>query len=206
VLGSATSDDIVIVSFSSHGTPDHRLVVHDTTLSSLVDTTIDMAELAQAFKTSKAKVILCILDCCFSGGAPARVLDDAPVPRNPTIPIESIAGAGRILIAASGINEPALESGQHGLLSLALIEALQAGTATVSIPTIMDQVMQRVRTEALRKGYQQNPRCLAPLTVVSSSARFAAGRTFSLPSRSRKDCASPIGLMSLLVLDCRKNC
>ena len=67
-LGAANSDDVVILSFSGHGTPDHRLVTHDSDRTHYSDTAIDMAELATRFKQSRARAVLCILDCCFSGG------------------------------------------------------------------------------------------------------------------------------------------
>jgi helicase len=157
VLSTANSSDTVIISFSSHGTHDHRLVAHDTDVTDLPTTTIDMAELGAAFRTTKAKAVVCILDCCFSGGAPARVLENSPTTRTIDTPLASIAGAGRILIAASGVNEPALEHARHGLFTFALIEALQSDSPIVSIPIIMDQVMHRVRAEAQRRGHNQNP-------------------------------------------------
>ena len=88
-LAEAGPDDTAIVSFSGHGSRDHRLAAHDTRLDALHETTIPMEELAEAFRTSSARAILCILDCCFSGGAPARVLEDSPVPREPATPLES---------------------------------------------------------------------------------------------------------------------
>ncbi len=158
ILTTAGADDTVIISFSSHGTRDHRLVIYDSDMAQLPASTIDMGELAAAFKTTKAKALLCILDCCFSGGAPARVLEDSPVPRSIGTPLESVAGSGRILIAASGLNEPALEHLRHGLLTFALIEALQhSAEELLSLPAIMDTVMHRVRAEAQRQGYDQNP-------------------------------------------------
>ncbi|HVQ36094.1 MAG TPA: caspase family protein, partial [Pyrinomonadaceae bacterium] len=80
-LGAANDDDTVILSFSGHGTKDHRIVTFDTKLEGLVNTTISMEELATRFRESRARVVICILDCCFSGGAPARVLDDSPIAR-----------------------------------------------------------------------------------------------------------------------------
>ncbi len=157
-LGAAGLEDVVVVSFSGHGTHDHRLVMHDTSRADVPATTIPMSELASRFKVSKAKAVLCILDCCFSGGAPARVLEDTPVSRDPGSPLEAIAGAGRILIAASNVNEPALESGQtrHGLLTKAVLDAFQTGDE-VSVTSVMDRIMSEVRAEAARMGYQQTP-------------------------------------------------
>jgi len=97
--GMRKPTDTVVFSFSGHGTPDHRMVLHDTRREALHDTTIPMTEIADAFRTSKAGAIICIIDCCFSGGAPARVLDDAPVPRDPGDPYAQIVGTGRVLIA-----------------------------------------------------------------------------------------------------------
>src|SRR2546423_13504924 len=93
-LENATPDDTVILFFSGHGSPDHRLTAHDTSLEDLENTTVPMQELADLFKVSNAKSILCILDCCFSGGAPAKVLEDRPIPRDLGNPLESLTGTG----------------------------------------------------------------------------------------------------------------
>ena len=72
----ATEHETVLFTFSGHGTYNHRLVAHDTSLADLADTTISMASLAERFRCSKARHILLVLDCYFSGGAPARVVED----------------------------------------------------------------------------------------------------------------------------------
>jgi len=159
-LGSAGADDIVVISFAGHGTQDHRLVTYNTAKSALVDTTISMQELAVSFKSSKAKVILLILDCCFSGAAPARVLEDSPRLRNELFTLSDvIGGQGRIIISASRENEPALEHPRygHGLLTKAIMDVLQKGSDSVSLPTAMDEIAAIVRGEASKMGYEQNP-------------------------------------------------
>ena len=80
VLSDATPEDNVVISFSGHGSQDHRLVLHDSAITE-PESMLAMSELADLFRTSPAKSILCILDCCFSGQAPARVLDQGPIPR-----------------------------------------------------------------------------------------------------------------------------
>ena len=72
-LTAATEDDTVIFTFSGHGTRSQRLVTHDTSRSNLDNSTIGMDELATAFKASKTKAISCVIDCCFSGAAPACI-------------------------------------------------------------------------------------------------------------------------------------
>jgi helicase len=67
-LDAATDEDVVLLTFSGHGTHNHLLVAHDTNLEDLPGTTISMADLATRFRQSKARHILLVLDCCFSGG------------------------------------------------------------------------------------------------------------------------------------------
>src|SRR5262245_17610588 len=91
-FGSAEPDDVVILSFSGHGTHDHHLVAHNTSVDALPSTTLAIDELARHFREYKAKAVICILDRCFSGGAPARVLEDSPAPRSPLTPLQEVAG------------------------------------------------------------------------------------------------------------------
>lgn len=158
-LSAATSDDIVIISYAGHGTRDHRLTAYDTAKDSYLDTTIPMAELAEKFRESKAKCIICILDCCFSGGATARVLDYSPIARDSELSLETLAGKGRILIAAANTNEVAYElpGSGHGILTKALLDVLQSSEDTINITGSMDLVMARVRAEAARIGVIQTP-------------------------------------------------
>lgn len=158
-LGGASSDDIVIFSFAGHGSPDNRLILHNTDLDDLDNTTISMSELAQRFKKSNAKAILCILDCCFSGDAPARVLEDIPVTRSLGNPLNEISGTGRIILAASNFDEPAYESpnGGHGLLTKALIDVLQEGEGSIEIQSAMSRIMENVRAESAKMGITQTP-------------------------------------------------
>jgi helicase len=158
-LGAAGEDDVVFLSFAGHGTPDHRLVLADTRYDAIPETTIDMAELAGKFRASRARAIFCILDCCFSGGAPARVLEDAPKLRHIGFQLAEVGGRGRILIAASNIDEPALEDpvSRHGLFTKALIESLLETPAPVSLVGVSDRVVRYVRAAAARLGRIQTP-------------------------------------------------
>ena len=151
-LENATSDDTVIVFFSGHGSPDHRLTAHDTSLEDLANTTLPMQELADLFKASQAKSILCILDCCFSGGTPAKVLETSPIPRTLGNPLQTLSGSGRMILASSNFDEPSYElpTTGHGVLTKALLDTLQSTEDTVNLLTAMNTVMELVRTEAAR--------------------------------------------------------
>ncbi|MBP0016374.1 MAG: DEAD/DEAH box helicase [Cyanobacteria bacterium SBLK] len=179
-LRAATSNDTVIISFSGHGTPNHQIVAHDTDLKDLVNTTIPMQELATLFQTSNAKKILFILDCCFSGGAPAKVLNNVPIARNARITIDVIAGEGRIWLTASKENEPAYElpGSGHGLLTKAFIDVLQAATTHVNILEASAEIMAKVRNAAQKIGRSQTPVFLGQITGKLLIPPLKAGQNF----------------------------
>lgn len=158
-LGGAAPDDVIVISFSGHGSPDGNLVMYDTESGNLAGTALSMNALAEAFKATKARAVLCILDCCFSGQAPARVLETPGRPRN-AFALTGIYGEGRILLAACATNEAAWEQPGtgHGLLTHAVIEAWtnNAG-ASVSFPEISGEMIRLARVEAERICVTQTP-------------------------------------------------
>jgi replicative superfamily II helicase len=158
-LDAATEDDTVLLTFSGHGTHNHRLVAHDTSLADLAETTISMVSLAERFRRSRARHILLVLDCCFSGGAPAKVIEDGLQARGGSYSLEAaFTGRGRVLLAAANVEEEAWEAAGHGLLTAALIEALRAAPAAVEVAGLLADVTGRVRAEAQRLGSIQTPK------------------------------------------------
>lgn len=158
-LGAAEEDDIVLLSFAGHGTTDHRLVFADSKADDLPGSTLDMGELAQRFRSTRARTVILLLDCCFSGGAPARVLDIGLVARSPIVPLTEIAGQGRIILAASAPDQEALEDPEtrHGLFTKAVLDCLLNSDQSISIFDLIDQVIQLVQTRAGVFGYKQTP-------------------------------------------------
>jgi replicative superfamily II helicase len=159
VLSTAQQDDVIVISFAGHGSPDGSLVLFDTDVADLLGTALPMAALAEAFKTTKARAVLCILDCCFSGQAPARVLETAARPRN-AFALAGIYGEGRILLAACATTESPWEQPGtgHGLLTYAAIEVLtKAEGESVSFPEIAGEIIRLTRVEAERIGVTQTP-------------------------------------------------
>lgn len=158
-LLAADEDDVVVITFAGHGSPDGNLVLFDTNAADLVGTALSMTALADAFKATKARAVLCILDCCFSGQAPARVLDTVARPRNP-FALAGVYGEGRILLSACAANESAWEQPGtgHGLLTHAVIEALtEAEGESVSFPEIAGEIIRLARVEAERISVTQTP-------------------------------------------------
>lgn len=159
ILLNATNDDVAILSFSGHGTRSHRLVCYDTSKEQIDSTTISMSFLSDLFKKSKAKVIICILDCCFSGGAPAKVFEDTPASRDIHSPYEQLQGKGRILIAASNESQPAWERAGvgHGLLTEAILKIFRSSDDEIDVTQAIYKVVEMVQTEAIRIGETQTP-------------------------------------------------
>jgi replicative superfamily II helicase len=179
-LGRATPDDVVVFAFSGHGSHDHRLAAFDTKLADLANTSIAMDELAELFKSTKAKAVLCILDCCFSGGAPARVLEDSPIPRDPATPLDALVGEGRILLTASGIDQVAYEipSARHGILTKALLDLFLAAESSLDLLASMADVMRTVQAEAARLGVVQTPVLLGSIKGGLLIPKLKPGKLF----------------------------
>lgn len=161
-LDGAEAEDVVVLSFAGHGSPDGNLVLYDTDPADLAGTALSMTALAEAFRKTKAKVVLCILDCCFSGHAPARVLETAARPRS-AFALTGIFGEGRILLAACAPTESAWEQPGtgHGLLTYATIEAMSGSAgASVSFPEVAGEIVRLARVEGTRIGVTQTPEFL----------------------------------------------
>ena len=158
-LSHAQTDDVIVISFAGHGSPDGNMVLFDTDAGNLSGTALSMATLAEAFKTTKARVVLCILDCCFSGQAPARVLESVARPRN-ALTLTGVHGEGRILLAACDTKESAWEhpGTGHGLLTYGVIQALtKAAGESVRFPEIAGEIVRLTRVEAERVSVTQTP-------------------------------------------------
>ena len=183
-LGRVSPDDLVIVSFSGHGTPDHNLVPVDADVAEPESTMLHLDEIAARLDDVPARNLFVILDCCFSGGfggersfAPARERhlfeDRASLDR---------LGHGRVVITASGAAEPALETSQlgHGLLTHYLLEALQGppslGTEPqIPLPSLLQYVVRRVIDEAAAMGAKQMPTVYSSLQGEAHLPRLTPG-------------------------------
>jgi helicase len=180
-LAEATEDDVVVISFAGHGSPDGHLVLFDTEVARLADTALSMAELARRFRESRARVVLCILDCCFSGHAPARVLELDARPRSAVLALTSIAGEGRILLSACRADESAWEQpgSGHGLLTRALIDVLVDENArAVQFPDAAGEIIRRTRLEAERMSVAQTPVFLGTVTGGLTLPVFVRGPNY----------------------------
>jgi replicative superfamily II helicase len=136
----STDEDFVVIGFSGHGVPGGALAMHDSTPDNLVETTLSLDDLATSIRRVRARVLLLVLDCCFSGHAADKVLSmrqDEFTSRDGSLAatkkLDDLRRDGYAVIAASGRNQRAFENQQlrHGLLSYYLIEGLRGNPDAV---------------------------------------------------------------------------
>ncbi len=156
-LGAAGPDDTALFFFAGHGSPHHQLAPQDARLDALPETTVPMDELAERLASSNARVVVVVLDCCFSGGATTRVLQGVPVPRGAMTTVAALRGKGRVIIAASKDDEEAHELNGHGLLTGAMLRTFKESPEGLDVGAMGDEVIGRVRAEAGRFGWEQTP-------------------------------------------------
>jgi hypothetical protein len=105
-----------VVAFSGHGSSTHALVPYDADRAHPDETFLPLDELAQLLNQVRASTLVCVLDCCFSGGFDAKVYTtplEARGLESEAELLEQIAGKGRIVLTASAANEPAYEVSIH---------------------------------------------------------------------------------------------
>ena len=190
-LASCGEDDLVIVSFSGHGSPDHALVPVDADIANFADSCMSLDEFAEHVDRIPSKNLVIVLDCCFSGGfGGARVF--APSAKREVTEDRStlqtmVGGQGRVVLTGSGPAEPALETTAfgHGLLSYHLIDGLQGaeGLSSSGLIVAMDllrwtvakvvesaRLINEVQTPTIYGSFEGSP----AIEVLAPGAAYAA--------------------------------
>jgi Caspase domain len=115
---------------------------------------IPMAEIMQMTVHSKAQDILLILDCCHSGdmGNPSIFnTGDNPL---------ALLKENTTIIAASRFNQEAIEEGDHGMFTAAVLDALEGGAADhmgwVTAPSIYAYIERRFIGASHRPIYKSH--------------------------------------------------
>jgi uncharacterized caspase-like protein len=154
------SDDLVLVYFAGHGSPEHAappdriaryLVPHDADRRRIFATGIGLEdELLRLFDRQSAQRVLFVLDSCFSGQAGGRTFVGAALRRELSAfrsgrvslrPLE--LGFGRVFITACRDDEVAREDADyaHGVFTYHLLNALtRPGEPVVSVAALYDDV------------------------------------------------------------------
>jgi helicase len=174
-------------------------------------------ELARLLNQVPASTLVCVLDCCFSGGFDAKVYT-APMQarglESEAQLLEQIAGKGRIVFTASAANEPAYEDNNlgHGLLTYHLLTALQGAPEAVSAGKIdlyklLGHVTRKVIDASTAHRKPQHPTLRGSIDGAPSWPILAPGATYAaaFPDRTRQpataqiQCLEAFGLPSVLL-------
>src|SRR5262249_23071046 len=67
-LAACGADDVVVIGYSGHGSTTHELLTHDADPKDFPNTAVPLVTLAEWISRIPARRLLCVLDCCFSGG------------------------------------------------------------------------------------------------------------------------------------------
>lgn len=166
-LWECDEEDVVVMAFSGHGSETHELVTYDADVANLPDSGISLRTLTEWFSRIPAKNVICILDCCFSGGMGAKALQVNSLPRSIASTanlLEHLSGQGRLILTASLADEKAWENQQrgHGLLTFHLLKALQGAEEVVqggkvAVYRLLEYVTQRVISDSATLGKVQHP-------------------------------------------------
>ncbi len=183
IARSAQPNDLVVIYVATHGTPRtldtagaNYLVTYDTEIynggnpdqDSMYATAYPMVELANAVATRmKALRTAVFLDTCYSGGAagPGGPGGSAPADKlasaapSETMLAHMTEGTGRIVMAASQVNEESLESDQlhHGYFTYYLLQALKNGKGETPLSELYSKVAQEVSQSVTAAGMHQHP-------------------------------------------------
>lgn len=157
----STPEDVVVISFSGHGSTTHELVTHDADPDNLPSTSLPLEQFTDLVSAIPARQLIVVLDCCFAGGAGAKVLNAPLLPRgglyglpeSTDARLERLAGSGRLVLAAATGEQEAWEDPHlgHGLLTFHLLRALLGAAAEggqVRLYDLLAFVTREVRAKA----------------------------------------------------------
>src|SRR5262249_2916353 len=155
-------DDIVVLFFAGHGSPEtggsldtvsRYLVLHDTEYENIFATGLDMEhELPRlCFDRIRAKLVVLFVDACFSGRSGGRTFEGVHLLHSRlhkgirgVINLSKLElGEGRVIITASDDDEVARESAhlRHGVFTYYLIQTLERADRrdqSISITSLYD--------------------------------------------------------------------
>jgi replicative superfamily II helicase len=166
-LWRTVPEDVVVLAFSGHGADTHQLVTYDADPDNFEVTTIHLDELTRLFARIPARNVVLLLDCCFAGGAGAKVFHHDIAKKAPASTEEiltHVSGTGRVILTASRPDQEAIEDRRlgHGLFTYHLLEGLRGAPEIVTagrIPVLMlaEFVTRRVIAAAAQRRHTQEP-------------------------------------------------
>jgi hypothetical protein len=198
IARNAGPNDIVVIYLATHGSPRsmdsagglNYLLTYDTQIrannqfdeDALYSTALPMIELSSAVATRmKALRTLVVLDTCYSGGSiqNARVITPglANAAPGPEALDRMSQGSGRIVLAASRVDQESLESDvlQHGYFTYFLLKTLRESKGLQPLSQVFNAVQQQVAAKVASDHPTANVHQNPVMDRSSDDADFALG-------------------------------
>ncbi len=165
----AERDDLVVIYFSSHGSPSsldvggvNYLVAHDTDPNDLYATGIAMQDLARIIKGRvHCDRIMLVLDACHSGVAGPSTAAGKGMERAANVNVEQVVqGTGQQVISSSKPDQRSCESSRYegSLFTKYLMEGLRRNGKLTKLGDAYAYLESEVQREVLRdRGVLQTP-------------------------------------------------
>ena len=165
----AERDDLVVIYFSSHGSPSsldvggvNYLVAHDTDPNDLYATGIAMQDLARIIKGRvHCDRIMLVLDACHSGSAGPSTAAGKGMERAANVNVEQVMqGTGQLVISSSKPDQRSWESSRYegSVFTKYLIEGLRRNGKLTKLGDAYAYLESEVQREVLRdRGVLQTP-------------------------------------------------
>ena len=195
-LGKAGKDDLVVVLFAGHGSPDPLrpeemyLLVADTDPTKLASTALPMVEMRRAFERIKSDHVVFFADACHSAaiampGTQLRATD-AGNRIHHTLGDLSKISRNRVVVTSSEAQEKSMEGPrwQHGVFTWALLRAMDGAADTagnrdgvVQLSEVIEFIRNRVEEAT---AFAQHPAVMGvydgrlPLALAPATVKPAA--------------------------------
>lgn len=208
-LSQCKEDDVVVIYFSGHGTDTHELVTYDTDRNDLTNTAISLDTLTEWLSKIPSKRLLCILDCCFSGEAGAKVfqtgLQSKDLKSTDDL-IKQLSGDNRLIFTACLGTEKAWENQKlgHGFFTYYLIDALMGAeevrdSGKTNVFKLFDYVTKKVKDAASTIGKTQTPTMTGRIEGELTWPIFQAGALYKVafPDRVTQDVTKDVKSLSV---------
>lgn len=163
----AKPDDLVVLFFSSHGSPAHAdlrgknfVVAYDSDPEDLFTTGIEMDKILDSIQSRVlSERVLLLLDACHSGGAVVANAKGLSRPAN--FDAEALAqGSGQLVICSSEPDEASFESKryQNGIFTRKLLDALRTKGSETTLGDAFPKIKKEVAAEVQEDyGNRQSP-------------------------------------------------
>ena len=165
----ARPDDVVVIYFSTHGSPSEMdvgqmnfLMAHDSDIKKLFATGVSMQNLASTIKqrVPSSRVVI-VLDSCHSGAANPESKQAKGLNRTFNVDAASIAqGTGQLVITSSNPRQRSWESKRYNasVFTKHFIDGLARNGESTTLGDAFDYTLNKVQEEVQRdRGVMQTP-------------------------------------------------